>query len=159
MGASCSASFSENIKHLQATSNVEEEPAANHRLAKRIFEACRLGEIEETRRCLAEGVSANIRDEHGWMPLHYSASRGDLEVCRLLLECQGDANVALPDLSTPLMLAVEEAHLKVATLLLESGALTKVKDEDGFTAMGRCDANIKEEFRRLTSSASSERAG
>merc|ERR1719284_1337491 len=82
-----------------------------------------------------------------------------LRCCRLLLDFEGDANAALPDLSTPLMLAVEEAHLDVAKLLLEHGALTKCKDEDGFTAVGRCDPVVQEDLRRLITSLASEPAG
>eukprot|EP00913_Durusdinium_trenchii_P034795 g32549.t1 len=86
----------------------------------------------------------------------------------MLLENQGDCNSVLPDLSTPLMLAVDEdrtdprrssgpnggvAHLSVAKLLLQHGALSKCKDEDGFTALARCDPSVKEEFRILVSGA------
>ncbi|CAE7390669.1 Mtpn [Symbiodinium natans] len=68
----------------------------------------------------------------------------------------GPPLTVLPDLSTPLMLAVDEAHIPVAQLLLEHGALTKCKDEDGFTALARCDPGVKDEFRVLTSGHTSE---
>mmetsp|Transcript_11490 Transcript_11490/g.40913 ORF Transcript_11490/g.40913 Transcript_11490/m.40913 type:complete len:160 (+) Transcript_11490:113-592(+) len=151
MGASCSASLSENIKHLQSSGGLGEDPSVAKRLAERLQDAVQRGDAEAARRALDDGAPPNVGDEAGWMPLHYAASKGEVELCRLLLEFQGDANAALPDLSTPLMLAVEEAHLPVATLLLEGGALTKCKDEDGFTALSRCDPSIKEEFARLTS--------
>eukprot|EP00439_Symbiodinium_sp_Y106_P076881 s334_g15.t4 len=75
--------------------------------------------------------------------LSRSAFAGSQEVTQLLLEHQADPNVVLPDLSTPLMLAVDEAHLPVAQLLLQHGALTKCKDEDGFTALARCDPGLR----------------
>eukprot|EP00929_Paragymnodinium_shiwhaense_P035369 TRINITY_DN19099_c0_g1_i2.p1 TRINITY_DN19099_c0_g1~~TRINITY_DN19099_c0_g1_i2.p1 ORF type:complete len:106 (+),score=8.81 TRINITY_DN19099_c0_g1_i2:38-355(+) len=81
--------------------------------------------------------------------LHYGASCGHLEVCRLMLQTRADTNATLPDLSTPLMLAVEEAKLNVATLLLAEGAMTRCRDEDGFTAASRCDPSIQREFQAL----------
>merc|ERR1712003_192426 len=108
------------------------EQGGRHKLAKQLAEAVRKGDLEAAQMCLQDGASASACDEHGWAPLHYGAQSGEVELCRLLLRYQGDANAALPDLSTPLMLAVEEAHISVAKLLLEEGALTKCKDEDGF---------------------------
>lgn len=102
---------------------------------------------------LGAGASPQFRDENGFTALHYSAAGGHTEVCRLLLEhpdgsgeASVDTNAALPDGSTPLMLAVEEAHIDVARLLLEKGASAERKDEDGFTALNRCDANVRDEF-------------
>merc|ERR1719384_1956984 len=105
MGTSCSATLSANIQHLQAPSAAEEQPD-KQRLSEQLVEAARRGDAEAARRCLQEGAPPNSCDEHGWTPLHYAASQGESDICRLLLEFQGDANAAMPDLSTPLMLAV-----------------------------------------------------
>mmetsp|Transcript_40596 Transcript_40596/g.121354 ORF Transcript_40596/g.121354 Transcript_40596/m.121354 type:complete len:154 (-) Transcript_40596:60-521(-) len=149
MGSSCSATFSESVRCL-----AQDEHTRKSNLSRHLIEATRAGNLEAVRSCLLEGAPANTCDEHGWAPLHYSASAGQVDVCRLLLDYKGDANAALPDLSTPLMLAADEAHLNVARLLLEEGALTKCKDEDGFTALSRCDPEYQEEFRGLLSSSS-----
>mmetsp|Transcript_70828 Transcript_70828/g.133874 ORF Transcript_70828/g.133874 Transcript_70828/m.133874 type:complete len:191 (+) Transcript_70828:97-669(+) len=159
MGNSCSASLAENLKRLRNPGTLEDEHAMRNRLSRQLLKAARDGDVDSARACLVEGAPANACDEHGWAPLHYSASGGNIEVCRLLLDFESDANAALPDLSTPLMLAVEEAHMPVAKLLLEQGALTKCKDEDGFTALSRCDPRVQDEFRRLTSALASEPAG
>merc|ERR1712194_249221 len=137
----------------------EEEQQQVQRCSNQLLEAVRRGDADGTRRVLLQGAPVNAVDKDGWMPLHYCASQGEAEVCRVLLEYQGDANAALPDLSTPLMLAVEEAHLKVAILLLEVGALTKCKDEDGFTAMSRCDPDIKKELLRFISAGPASARG
>mmetsp|Transcript_36225 Transcript_36225/g.104278 ORF Transcript_36225/g.104278 Transcript_36225/m.104278 type:complete len:156 (+) Transcript_36225:147-614(+) len=149
MGSSCSATFSESVRR----SGHEDENVRRAQLSRHLVEASRTGDVEAVRACLGEGAPANACDEHGWAPLHYSASAGQVDVCRLLLDFKGDANAALPDLSTPLMLAADEAHLNVARLLLEEGALTKCKDEDGFTALSRCDPQFQEEFKSLLSAA------
>lgn len=66
---------------------------------------------------------ANAVDGHGWSALHYSSASGQLELCKYLLSQSSDVNSTLNDFSTPLMLAVEEAHLEVAELLLKNGAM------------------------------------
>jgi len=103
-------------------------------------------DAEGVRVALVEGVPASARDEHGWTRLHYASSRGHSEICQLLIDFGSDVNSTLPDLSTPLMLAAEEGHIKVARLLLLQGATHDMKDEDGFTAKDRCDPQILEEF-------------
>lgn len=122
-------------------------------LAEQLCTAVRHGDMEALRMCLAAGAAADGRDQHGWTALHYgvcySSTPGHLEACEALLEAGCDLEVQLPDLSTPLMLAAEEGHLEVARLLLERGARTEQKDEDGFTALDRCEAAAREEFAEL----------
>lgn len=104
--------------------------------------------MEDIRACLSDGTPPNVRDEHRWAALHYAAAEGHVEICELLLDAKGDVNLQLPDFSTALMLAAEEGNLKVALLLLDRGAQTRVVDEAGFTAWGRCDVEAREEFAR-----------
>ncbi|CAJ1341234.1 unnamed protein product [Effrenium voratum] len=125
---------------------------------KQLHQACRVCDVGAVQRSLEEGAPANGRDESGWAALHYSAFAGSAEATLLLLESSGDCNAVLPDLSTPLMLAVDEGHLAVAKLLLQYGALTKCKDEDGFTALARCEPSVKEEFRIMVSGEEARQA-
>jgi ankyrin repeat protein len=98
---------------------------------------------------LPEGAPVCVKDKYGWTSLHYAAQAGYFEVCQLLLEARGDANVELPDFSTPIMLAVEEGDIPVAELLLQHGARTRSKDEAGFTVMDRCAPAALDEFTML----------
>lgn len=117
-----------------------------------LAEASRRGDVDGVQSCLLTGASPRFRDDSGWTPLHYGAAGGHTEVCRILLEAldgnggTADVNAALPDGSTALMLAVDEAHIEVARLLLDKGAASESKDEDGFTALNRCDECVREEF-------------
>jgi len=98
-------------------------------------------------------------DEHGWAALHYAASGGHTEACKVLLEFKANMEVLLPDRSTPLMLAAEEAQISVIRLLLEHGASTKCRDEDGFTVLERCDPEVVQEFLRWVTPCNSGREG
>jgi len=118
-------------------------------LAEQLCAAVRNGDVDGIRMCLAAGSVPNGRDEHGWAPLHYGASCGHFAACEALLEAGSDLEVQLPDLSTPLMLSAEEGYLDVARLLLERGTWAEQKDEDGFTALDRCEAATREEFAEL----------
>lgn len=118
-------------------------------LPERMAEAAQQGDVELMRQCISElpaGAPVCERDLYGWSSLHYAASSGHFEVCRLLLEARGDANAELPDFSTPIMLAVEEGNIPVAELLLQHGARTRSKDEAGFTVMERCAPGSLQEF-------------
>mmetsp|Transcript_56410 Transcript_56410/g.132298 ORF Transcript_56410/g.132298 Transcript_56410/m.132298 type:complete len:164 (+) Transcript_56410:168-659(+) len=124
-----------------------------------LMDAVRAAHMGHCQRCLLDGAAANSCDEHGWAPLHFSAAAGRVELCRLLLDFDADVNATLPDLSTPLMLAAEEAHMPVAQLLLERGALTLCKDEDGFTVMSRCDKRVEAELRSLIGTLACDAGG
>lgn len=43
-------------------------------------------------RLIAAGVDVNARSDDGWTPLHVAASRGDLELARLLLDAGAEVN-------------------------------------------------------------------
>lgn len=120
--------------------------SARSRLSARLVEAARSGDADTVRSCLLQGAAADTCDDHGWAALHYSAAAGHLEVCRVLVEFGCDVNALLPDRSTPLMLAAEEAQMPIAQLLLDKSALIACKDDIGFTALDRCDARVWEEF-------------
>ena len=55
-------------------------------------------------------------------PLHYSASRGNFELCEFLIEKKAKINSKDKFKRSPLVMAVRNGHLKVASLLLSKGA-------------------------------------
>lgn len=126
---------------------------------QRLFEAAQSGDIQAVQHVLGCGALVNTFDTHGWAALHYSCAAGHGEVCETLLQWGSDVNATLPDFSTPLMLAAEEGQLPVARLLLERGAQAKCRDENGFTALERCDCLIKAELHRLLQLPPSAREG
>lgn len=71
----------------------------------------------------------------GWAPLHYAATRGQLEVMSLLLENNAYIDAASPNGSTPLMMAALYGSPSAVKLLLEAGADPTLKNNLGLTAI------------------------
>lgn len=71
-------------------------------------------------------------DRCGQSPLHHASALGNLEICRLLLQCTADVNQQDIWRSTPLHRVAAQAQdfsqaLAIATELLNCGALTDVR--------------------------------
>mmetsp|Transcript_135163 Transcript_135163/g.431991 ORF Transcript_135163/g.431991 Transcript_135163/m.431991 type:complete len:162 (-) Transcript_135163:61-546(-) len=150
MGASCSLASTECRRCI-------ESDVGGHGQNSRLVDAARTGDAQAVADAVKQGATVNSPDAHGWTALHYCAAAGHLEVCKVLVDHCSDVNATLPDFSTPLMLAAEEGHLAIAKFLLDNGALSKCKDEDGFTAQDRCDKNIEGDLRKLLALPVSER--
>jgi len=71
----------------------------------------------------------------GWAPLHYAATGGQLEVIQLLLDNHAYIDAASPNGSTPLMMAAMYGTSNAVQLLLESGADWNLKNEQDLTAL------------------------
>ncbi len=78
-----------------------------------------LGETKRVRVLLDRGAQVN---RLGWTPLHYAASRGQLEVAQLLIRRKAIINAPSPDGTTPLMMAALSKNEKMVQLLLDAGA-------------------------------------
>ena len=71
----------------------------------------------------------------GWAPLHYAATKGHLEVMKVLLENHAYIDAASPNGSTPLMMAAMYGTPSAVKLLLEAGADPSLKNIQGLTAI------------------------
>jgi uncharacterized protein len=71
----------------------------------------------------------------GWSALHYAASRGHVEMVRLLLENSAYIDASSPTGETPLMMAVLYGTPQTVKLLLEEGADPTVTNNNGNTAL------------------------
>jgi uncharacterized protein len=70
----------------------------------------------------------------GWTPLHYAASHGGPTapaITRLLLEHHAFIDASSPNGTTPLMMAAQYGHEDVVKILLEEGADTAMRNEQG----------------------------
>jgi ankyrin repeat protein len=71
----------------------------------------------------------------GWSPLMYAARQGALQTSRTLADAGADVNIAGPDGTTALLLAIVNAHFDLAALLLEKGANPNLADDSGMAAL------------------------
>ncbi len=71
----------------------------------------------------------------GWAPLHYAATKGHLEVIKLLLNEHAYIDAASPNGSTPLMMAALYGTPEAVSLLLDEGADPLLKNIQGLTAI------------------------
>jgi len=71
----------------------------------------------------------------GWTALHYAATRGHLDVLRLLLDKSAYIDAASPNGTTPLMMAAFYGTPSAVKLLLEAGADPFLKNRQDLTAI------------------------
>jgi ankyrin repeat protein len=111
------------------------------------------------------------RDDRGWAPLHHAAARGEAEVCRNLFHMGADPDsrtgvlVRDGDLrrdwyyepgETPLMLATENGHSDVVSLLLELGAHADLHDNTQWGAVHAAVAGGRPEHIELLTRAGAD---
>ena len=82
----------------------------------------------------APPCSMKTSDEHA-LPLHYSASRGDVKNVRCLLGAGASVNATDKEGWTALMVAANSGQTAVARLLIGKGANIKARNKGGSTAL------------------------
>tara|TARA_B110000977_G_scaffold192764_1_gene266741 strand:+ start:274 stop:678 length:405 start_codon:yes stop_codon:yes gene_type:complete len=132
-----------------------------------MFAACSSANIEDVKKQLASGESANKVDstqfwERGWTPIRYAALAGNktateethslviqsaMEIIQLLISNGGDVNHQ-DDLGVTTLMAVARFKRRVhmVRFLIEMGADTTIKDNENQTAL---DYAITEEIKIL----------
>ncbi len=101
--------------------------------SEKLFFAARAGTYESVHDLIGQGANVNYGNLSRETPMHAAASKGHLEVMRLL-----QANGARHDRQTsgkwmPLHHAVRFGHVQVAKYLLELGTPLYVRTQDGKT--------------------------
>jgi ankyrin repeat protein len=121
-----------------------------------MFAACSSANIEDVKKQLASGESANKVDstqfwEHGWTPIRYAALAGNktateethslviqsaMEIIQLLISNGGDVNHQ-DDLGVTTLMAVARFKRRVhmVRFLIEMGADITIKDNENKTAL------------------------
>ena len=74
-------------------------------------------------------------NQKGWTPLHYAATKGNIEMMRLLMEHHAYLDAESPNGTTPLMMAAHYGTPMATKLLLEEGADPRLKNRLGINAL------------------------
>ena len=90
------------------------------------------GHLDWCRKLIARDAAVN---KTGWTPLHYAATKGQIEVMRLLLEEHAFIDAESPNRTTPLMMAARYGSLEAVKLLLQEGADPLMKNAQNMTAV------------------------
>lgn len=90
-------------------------------------------------------ANVNISDKRGATPLHRAASKGNLEIVRLLIEGEQPLSINARDVygCTPLHLACEEDRQDVAKLIVQNGGDLETKNRDGLTPLDLCTMHLR----------------
>ena len=73
-------------------------------------------------------------NQPGWTPLHYAATKGHIEMMRLLIDNHAYLDAESPNGTTPLMMAAHYGTAMTVKLLLEEGADPRLKNKLGLSA-------------------------
>lgn len=90
------------------------------------------GHQDITNQLIKKGADIN---KTGWTPLHYAASSGKLTIISSLLELNAYIDAESPNGTTPLMMAAMYGSGEAVDLLLAEGADTRLKNQQGLTAL------------------------
>ena len=103
---------------------------------------------------IARGAATN---KGGWSPLHYAATRGNVEVMRLLLARDAYIDAKAPNLATPLMMAAQFGDEAAVRFLLSRQADPWDRDTRGHTALDYARRGVKEDSIAMIASAQRKR--
>ena len=94
------------------------------------------GQRDLVQKLIARDADVN---KPGWTPLHYAASStastGQVEIMKLLLDKYAFIDAQSPNGTTPLMMAAMYGTTASVKLLLDEGADTAMKNQQGMTAL------------------------
>jgi Ankyrin repeats (3 copies)/Ankyrin repeat len=111
-------------KYIQQVCNL---PLVDEKLPA-LHVASKLGYYEIVKRLL-EICNVNSLDIEDYTPLHHAASKGHVDITRLILSTKGAVvNFVSKSKATPLWLASANGHDKVVSLLIEKKANIEVRD-------------------------------
>lgn len=103
--------------------------------AQNIFDAVDKGDIKKVEILLKDnpGCIEQREEKFGFTPLHKAASKGQTDICKLLIEKGADIHAIDNSHRTPLHLASSNGHIGVTKLLIGKGADIYKRDRDGGT--------------------------
>jgi len=98
-------------------------------------EAATIGDIQQVKLFIAEGINISARDVKGRVALHCAVENGHDDVTKLLIANGVDVNVENNRSETPLHRVAEKGYMEIAKLLICAGANVTAKNTDGQTPL------------------------
>ncbi|MDO5653662.1 MAG: ankyrin repeat domain-containing protein [Brachymonas sp.] len=127
---------------ISATNGADESP---------LMLALITGQDDLARDLIKRGAAINKK---GWTPLHYAATRGNVDLMRILLDKDAYIDTASPNHTTPLMMAAEYSGNPTAVAyLLRQGADPWMKNQLGLTPLDFARRGKNEDIIRAIQSA------
>jgi tankyrase len=97
-----------------------------------LLNACYFGNIVGVKKWLKLGANVEyVEERDGWLPLHYAARWGDLEMLNLLIKYGADVNGKTKSKETALHKCGRWDRKEAAIILLQLGADPTIKNTDG----------------------------
>lgn len=93
-----------------------------------LLNAIMVAQYGSAMRLIKRGASVNVKGPK-WAPLHAAADRGQLDLCKALIEAGASLDQLAASKRTALMQASERKHAGVVELLLKHGADPNLEDE------------------------------
>jgi len=102
-----------------------------------LHHCARKGLTSSVKRLLSiRNINVNVKDDvNRCTPLHWAASKGHIEIARLLLESGAGVNARDNNGNTPLHLAAFYCHVDILHLLVENGADLEAQNNNGYRAL------------------------
>ncbi|BFZ55790.1 hypothetical protein PYCC9005_002831 [Savitreella phatthalungensis] len=122
-----------------------------------LHKAAAKGDVERVQQLLDQGADPSIRDNARVSPLHEAATRGRLDVVKLLLTTQA-IDVSPRDIQGdyPLLDAAQNDFYDICRVLLDAGADPTLRNDDGCSALSEAEEGpLKELLRRYSSAEES----
>lgn len=89
-----------------------------------LFNGCQTGNLLEVKTAIANGCNPNIRNEEGWMPIHYAAENGFEDILNYLLDSGADVNAlnSAGFTSFQILMICEHYSPLIVSRLIQAGA-------------------------------------
>jgi ankyrin repeat protein len=105
--------------------------STNHHGENALMLAAIHNQLDIAKRLIEKGAEVNKK---GWSPLHYAATKGHVQMMRLLMENDAYLDAEAPNGTTPLMMAAQYGTPSAVKLLLEEGADPRIENKLGLDA-------------------------
>ena len=106
-----------------------------NRLGSALAEAIKRGDLQRTKKLIAEGASINARRNDGSTPLSTASFNGRLEIAEYLIEKGARVMQTNRDGNTPLHVAAFMCQTEITKLFLKKGAHVRKKNNRGESAI------------------------